>query len=212
MKVVGLGAYSRVGKDSLANALLAALPSGLRAAKKSFAWQLKVQAHELYAWAGLREPAFYETKEGEKYRDIALAFGKTPVEVWVALGNSLRDSIYDRTWIDYVLKGTKDLDVVVIPDVRYPNECAAIRQVGGTLIKVVRPGYGPRKTIADRALVGYTGWDYVFGESGQMAELQGRATDIARWLAGGAAPLQTPAEREAALSVEKIEPWEQPAA
>jgi len=213
-KVLGLGHYSRTGKDSLANLTIAALRGidpTLRVKKIPFAWKLKQICFELYAWDGLREPEFYDTKEGEPFRDIKLpTIGKTPVEIWVAMGTpAVRQQVYDKTWIDYLLKSALDADVLFIPDVRFPNETAAILEIGGTLTKVVRPGYGPRKTVADRALVGWNGWHYVFGGSGDMAELENRAEDLAAWLAGqGPQPIQSRRDREAALAVEVIEPWE----
>ena len=73
MKVIGLGHYSRTGKDSLANRIAAhCTEMGVKAAKMPFAWKLKQIAHDLYAWDGLREPEFYDTPEGEKYRRFSL--------------------------------------------------------------------------------------------------------------------------------------------
>lgn len=213
MKIIGLGHYSRTGKDSFANYLLEELASTqLRAGKKSFAWKLKQICFELYAWAGMREPEFYETPEGAPYRDIVLeAIGKTPVQIWVDAGTpAMREQVYDRTWIDYLLQTDHGVDVLVIPDVRFPNEVEAIRALGGTLIKVVRPGYGPRKTVADRALLGYTGWDYVIGSSGEMSELK-------HWSELFASAITNPEQFEVtqgadhkanALAVEVVEPWE----
>lgn len=214
MKVIGLGHYSRTGKDSFANYLLAALACPkIKAAKKSFAWKLKQVCYELYAWAGMREPEFYETPEGATYRDIVLqAMGKTPVQIWVDFGTpAVREQVYDRTWIDYLLKTDHGVEVLVVPDVRFPNEVEAIRELGGTLIKVVRPGYGPRKTVADRALLGFTGWDYVIGSSGEMSELNYWARGFSAWIENPRLfqkPMQSEEEKAKALSVEVIEPWE----
>lgn len=188
MKIIGLGHYSRTGKDSTANAILDHLEKiapGIRAKKISFAWKLKQVSHELYAWAGLRDPQFYDTPEGEKLRDVVLpAIGKTPVEIWVIVGNLFRDHVHVGTWIDYVLRNDHQLDVLVIPDVRYPNEVEALRQLDAKLVKVVRPGYGPKDTVADKALMHYQDWDYVIGASGEIVELQTWASEFAYSLAG----------------------------
>ena len=79
-----------------------------------------------------------------------------------------------RTWLDYLLKSNLSTDVLIVPDVRFPNEADAIKAAGGVTIKIVRPGYGPRKTVADRALLGYDGWDYVLGDGGTMESLTSR--------------------------------------
>lgn len=208
MKILGLGHYSRTGKDTFANAVIERLQkhTDLKASKIPFAWKLKQICHELYAWDGMREPEFYDTPDGEKYRDIKLpTIGKTPVEIWVAMGTpAIREQVYQPTWIDYLLKSDLGLDVLVVPDVRFPNEVSAIKDLGGTLIKIVRPGYGPRNTVADQALVGFTGWDYVFGAHGDINMLRLEASYIASCLADMKDwPSQTSEQIAAALAVEK---------
>ncbi|MGH7192225.1 MAG: hypothetical protein ACREJM_01685, partial [Candidatus Saccharimonadales bacterium] len=207
MQIVAFSHYSRTGKDSTANYLLGRLRSaGVRAEKRSFAYKLKQITHDLYGWAGLREPEFYETEEGAKQRDEPLAIGKTPVEVWVAVGNLLRDHVHPATWIDYVVKSTDGLDVCLISDCRYENEAEAIKAAGGKIVKVVRPHYGPRQTVADRALMGWPGFDYVIGSSGKLEELEHWATLFSTGLLTGLWPTQTLEEKLAALKVESISP------
>jgi hypothetical protein len=187
MKIIGLGHYSRTGKDSLANYLLLALKRRkLTAVKRPFAWKLKDIAHQLYHWDGVQAPEHYDTATGERDRDKKLpTLGMTPVELWVKLGTpAIRNIIYDMTWVDYVLKTDHGVEVVIIPDVRFPNEVAAIRERNGTLIKVVRPDYGP-KTEIDRALDDFDGWDAVVGKSGKLADLQAYARKLADWLKHG---------------------------
>ncbi len=214
MIVIGLGHYSRTGKDTVANYFLECLSeykASMRAIKRSLAWKLKQQCYELYAWAGVMPPEHYETKEGEKDRDVKLpALGMTAVELWVAFGTkAIRNNVHDRTWLDYLLKTDHQCDVLLIPDIRFPNEADAIKAMGGIAIKVVRPGYGPRKTVADRALMGYDGWDYVIGAEGTMDSLRHWAARFASYAASGInKPYQSVNERTAALRVEKVEPWE----
>lgn len=208
MKIIGLGHYSRTGKDSLANYLVNELAKVGKTAKKiPFAWKLKDICHQLYGWDGLQCAAFYDTKEGEKLRDVKLpTLNLTPVEIWVAMGTpAVRQNVYMNTWIDYVLRTDHGVDVVIIPDVRFPNEVEAIRDLDGWLAKVVRPGYGPKDTVADKALIGWNGWDIVAGASGRMSELEEWAAKMAQAIAaGGKCPWQTLAERNEALAVEKI--------
>ncbi len=178
-KYVGLGHYSRTGKDTLANAMVDALERrGLVAMKLPFAWKLKQIAYELYAWMGLREPEFYETDEGAKLRDVKLQpINKTPVEIWIDFGTpAVREQVYESTWVDYVMKSDHNCDVLIIPDTRFRNEVEAIREAGGKHYKILRPGYKPRPTsVADNALIDYDGWDRVISaattaELGNWAE------------------------------------------
>jgi hypothetical protein len=207
-QVIGLGHYSRTGKDSFANFLVqyADLYAGNPSVKKkSLAWKLKQICHDLYGWAGVREPEFYDTEEGALYRDQILpALNLTPVGLWVDFGTkAVREHVYDRTWLDYLLKPDHGCDILVVPDVRFPNEVAAIHDAGGICIKVIRPGYGPRDTVADRALMGYADWDLVIGKSGDLKELADWALRFLRFWAGlGDEPYQTPMERAEALAIE----------
>ena len=208
MRILGLGHYSRTGKDSLANFIKKynkeMFPEPLRIKKISLAWKLKQIAHDLYGWAGLREPEFYDTPEGERFRDIRLPGLKmTPVEVWVAIGTpAIRDNVYDRTWIDYILKTDHNCDLLIVPDVRFPNEVEAFKNEGARLVKVVREGYGPRDTVADQALVGWNGWDYIAGHS-TMDHLKQDASHLIHWAhAENDVMYQPPEERSLRLSLE----------
>ncbi len=171
--IIGVGQYSRVGKDTFCNALIDILlemnPS-LKVGRRSFASKLKQITHELYGWAGLRGEAYYNCPEHEHERDVKLpGLNLTPVEVWVQFGTpAVREQVYDLTWVDYVLKTDNNLDVMIIPDVRFPNEVDAIRDAGGHLVKIVRDGYGPKMTVADLALINYQDWDNVIGDRPPM--------------------------------------------
>ena len=209
---IGLGHYKRTGKDTFGNFLVEACRERdphVTIGKRSFAYKLKQVCHDLYGWAGLRDPEFYETREGEQYREVVLPeIGKSPRQIWIDMGTkAIRENVYEPTWLDYLLKGEHDLDVLVIPDVRFPNEAEAIRESGGVLVKIVRPGYGPGPDIADRALLDYDGWDYVIGGDAGSSESIGRlrvwADRFACWLVGGGPqPEQTPEDRAENLKVE----------
>lgn len=191
--VVGLGHYSRVGKDTLADMLLEELPKtwrGCRAAKIPFARKLKEICHELYAWDGHREPDWYDTPEGQAARDVPLpTIGKTPVQLWVDFGTpAVRERVYPETWTSYVLNTPRPLDVLIVPDVRFENETAKIRERGGFLVKVTRPGVVPRNTVADRALLGWFGWDYTVVNRGGLEHLRREAKELARLLTPAECP------------------------
>jgi hypothetical protein len=186
MKIVGIGHYSRTGKDTLANNIVNYVwQSGQKAKKISLAWKLKQICYELYSWAGLQPPEYYDTPEGEVFRDVILPeLGMTPVQVWVAMGTpAVRENVYDRTWIDYIMKTDHEVDVLVVPDVRFPNEAVEFGEGDdNVLIKTVRDGYGPKNTVADKALIGYEGWDLWAG--GTMEDLDMQGQKIASWAVG----------------------------
>ena len=198
--IVGLGHYSRTGKSTFARYLRNHLQiADVTAEIVGFASKLKDVCHQLYGWAGLHAESFYEKPENEHLRTVVLPeLGKSPVDIWVDFGtNAVRNNVYDRTWIDVLLNGKHDCEVLIIQDTRFPNECGAIRDRNGILIKIVRPGVEPKNTPADQALVGYDGWDYVFGGTA-LSYLDEGAEFIADLLID---KLRCPAVREAAGSV-----------
>lgn len=213
--IIGLGHYSRVGKDSFANAVIDALRERaprIKVAKKSFASKMKETAQQLYGWAGLQGEDYYNDPAHEHERTVVLpALGMTPVGIWVRFGTlAIREKVYDQTWVNYVLETDWGLDVMVVPDVRFFNEVEALRGKGAHLIKVVRPGYGPRMTVADLALAHYTGWDNVVGDHrgvDGMAALRQWADRYARVILGEApwtSVTRTPEEIKEALSVQVL--------
>lgn len=186
MKLIGLGHYSRTGKSTLAEYIQSACKRRKIVAEISpFAWKLKDVAYQLYAWAGMQPPGFYETSTGAKAREVVLpALGMTPVDLWVKLGTkAIREQVYDDTWLAYNLKSKRSCDVLIVPDVRFLNEAEAIHGVGGKLIKVECVGVKPRDTVADQALANYTGWDAaVKAKKGDTDVLLKYARRIAKWL------------------------------
>lgn len=194
---IGFGHTSRCGKDTVANALVTSLQSlGITAKKLSWAWKMKQIAHELYGWAGVEAPEHYETKEGEQDREIKLTKlastlfpqGPTVVDVWVAIGTpAFREAVYPRTWVDYILKQGHGVDVIVVPDCRFPNEIEAMRAEGGFCFRCVREGFPGRDTVADRALRGKEVWDGTVGGH-SVADLRGQADLFAMAIKAGHNP------------------------
>lgn len=160
--VVAFGHESRVGKDTAGKFLDSALRlAGIHSKKISFAAKLKDISHQLYSWAGLKPGIFYESEEGAKLRNVKLPdLGLTPVEIWVQVGNKMRE-IYEHTWVMQALRTVPpNVDCLIITDLRFPNEVTKVREMNGRCFKVFNPNVEKRMdNPADRALDGYTGWD-----------------------------------------------------
>jgi len=184
MILVGFGHAKRVGKDTIAEMLKTHLRKyrpdwDMRTV--GFADKLKEIAHDLYGWAGLKDKDFYNTPEGAALREVVLpAIGKSPRKVWIDLGTpAIREQVYDGTWVDYALRPVVEPDVLIIPDVRFPNEATRIADLGGLSILVERPGFYPGNDVADQALAKYLGWDARVLNDGTLEELDHQAEVIA---------------------------------
>jgi hypothetical protein len=78
---------------------------------------------DVYGWEGLKE-------RSPDVRGLLQRFG---TEVG-------REMFSEDFWVDYALNSIPDGAKAVIADVRYPNEAAAIRKLGGKVIRVQRDG------------------------------------------------------------------------
>lgn len=177
MKIVGLGYKSRSGKDTLANMLVSKFRlAGIGDVRLvPFARKLKQVAHDLYGMYGLKDEAFYNEQANAHLRDVPLACGLTPVAIWIALGDTLKKATYEPMWRDYVFARNK-CDVLIVPDVRYPAEAVAIKELGGEVYRVDRPSSVTKGS--DRYLDDYAGWDGVIDNSGDLVQLDAQANLI----------------------------------
>jgi hypothetical protein len=113
MKVIALGHRARHGKDTAAAAIIKAIPGAMR-----FAF-----ADDLYAIARVRHGM--TTKDAPLLQKLGVDYRENfGVDVWVR-------AVYAK-----MLDARPKL--AVITDVRFPNELAFIKALGGTTVKVER--------------------------------------------------------------------------
>ena len=115
VSVVGITGAARSGKDELAKALMRHISGAERFA---FSDAVAVVAR-INGLMTTRDAAALQ-KVGTRYRETVGS------DVWV---RCLHGAIEDRR-----------PQLAVVTGIRYPNECAWLRDVGGTLVGVVRPG------------------------------------------------------------------------
>ena len=176
MIIIGLGHQKRTGKNIAASAMGDYLDNkNISYSIHGFADKLKDICSDLYGWAGLKGRDYYESHGNEK--EVVLpAIKKSPRQIWLAFGTlAVRNQVYEHTWADYLLKNCKT-DVLIIPDLRFPDEFEAIKRRGGACIKVIRHGLAESADIADTALSDETRWDYTIeAESGDIGMVRSQA-------------------------------------
>jgi hypothetical protein len=173
--LLGLGGKSGAGKSTAADYLTQRY--GL--VQVAFADRLKQVARMLFDWelemvAGPRRhealPGLPLSPDGEAV---------TPRRIMQALGDFGRQWWPD-IWVYHLLGQTEKWQArglgVVVPDVRFRNEAAALRTLGAKLVLIRRPGAGlagePGAHASETELDGWQGWDYVIGNDGGLEELQ----------------------------------------
>lgn len=154
---------------------------GLSVKRIAFADKLKEIAYDLYSWAGM--PTNDEIEKNPYLRDkILVPIGKTVRQVWIDLGTpAIRQQVYDLTWVNYVLKKDHGVDVIVIPDLRFPNEVSAMRERCSMIIKINRLSVAQTNDIADCALDYWNGWDNVIFNDGTIEQLHKELEDTIQW-------------------------------
>lgn len=82
----------------------------------------------------------------------------------------------DNIWIDSTLSDCGEN--AIISDVRFPNEAKAIRDRGGIIIKVVRPGCGGNDGHASETSVNAIEGDYTIVNDRSLFELLNKVLDV----------------------------------
>lgn len=171
MLYIGFGHRKRVGKTTSANFLSTSLRCdcpGKQIEVVSFADKLKDVSYQLFSWAGLQRPIYYENHP--EYREQKLTeLGLSPREIWIEVGNKLRE-VYPEVWLKYALLG-KEADVIIVPDVRYPNEAGAILKSGGKVFKIIRDAAPVSDDVTDCALSDFKDWTGTIFNNGTLEDL-----------------------------------------
>lgn len=173
--LIGLGHRSGHGKDTVANYMkewFDICRPELKVIKWSWASKLKEICYDLYKQFGMREQEFYDTEEGRSLRNVPLpVLGKTPVEIWIDMGEGIRDKVYENTWRDFV-RDNIQADIVILADTRKPTELEICQYK--VLVRNPRIPNREGKSI-DHELADYQRWDYTIINDLGYSELRGKA-------------------------------------
>lgn len=146
--LIGLVGYAQSGKDEVAKCLVA--DHGFR--RVAFADPLKAVATSV-GWSGNKD------KEGRKFLQN--------------LGVAVREHVDPDAWLSRALRDIdKSNDPVVVTDCRFLNEIDAIRNRGGIIVRVNRPGIGPANDHVSEREWATTLPDGVIDNDGTIEELR----------------------------------------
>jgi len=96
------------------------------------------------------------------------------------LGTQARHVLGPDVWVDAVMKRAwQDVEYghpVVFSDVRFPNEADAVREMGGIVVRVVRPGFenGVDPSHPSESQVDDLGHEFTVLNDGTLAQLENR--------------------------------------
>lgn len=158
--IIGLTGFAQTGKDTVAKVLCGNHNYERRAFAdnvRSFVYDLDIE--------GLR--LVVDTMGWEKAKQLYT------VRRWLQkVGLSARNILGENVWITSVTSNLTPFDKVVITDVRFLNEAEAIKNLGGEIWRVERPGVGPvNDHISETELMSIE-IDHVITNVGTFEELE----------------------------------------
>lgn len=183
MKIIGFGHRSGHGKDTVAKLFDIEIRTscpGLRVKRISFADKLKDVTYQLFQWAGIHPPVYYDNHREARSDKIEALGGITIVDLWVLVGEKMR-VVYERTWLDYVLKTDHKAELILVADVRHPNEANAIIDAGGFIYHVDNPRVPKREGHSiDHMLEGFDRFTGKIVNDEGLKELNKKVVPIAQ--------------------------------
>ena len=167
MKVIGICGKARSGKDTIAKYLWA----NYAFTRIAFADPVKLSAQRMF---GLTNDQTWS----DELKEVVIPYwGMSPRTMFQKVGTEAGRDIfgYDlwikRLQLTYNL--LKDTDDIVIPDVRFDNEAAAIREMGGVIVEVVRGAGLSGETAGHRSEAGLSlPPEHVIDNSGTLDDLK----------------------------------------
>lgn len=179
--IIGLSGYARSGKDEAAKGL-----EFFGFKRVSFADKMREFLYVLnplvmgtnempvrlkyvvdrYGWDGYKE-----TPWGQDMRELMQRLGT----------ECGREMLYEDVWVDAALDDyrTGKIKSQVIPDVRFPNEAAAIKELGGFIVRIRRPGVHPANGHTSETALDDYDFDYTLNNDKDIAILHSRIANTA---------------------------------
>jgi hypothetical protein len=182
VKLIGLTGRKGHGKDTVASMLVERGYTQLR-----FADPLKNMLRAFYATLGVPERDIERRIEGDLKEELCPFLGdKTPRQAMQTLGTEWgRGCIASDLWVVTLQRRAWQCRIkrenVVVSDVRFPNECAAIHEMGGVVYRVDAGDRVPSNEFSNHASeteVDALSVDGIIDNSGDLAQLRPIVDDV----------------------------------
>lgn len=191
MEIIGLSGYARCGKDAAAEVLVSkygftrvAFADKLReciyqlnpvvTVKPYFNWGTEPpngmtrvflqEVIDVYGWDGYKE-----TEYGPEIRRLLQRLGT----------EAGRDLLGDNIWVDAALTGHPTDAKIVVTDVRFPNEAERIKELGGLLVRVSRPGV--KAVNAHASETSLDDWDFDYTLENNVDGISNWYYEVSYW-------------------------------
>lgn len=180
--IIGLTGFARSGKDTAARGLIE--QRGFT--RLAFADLLKKVAYDIDPYVETTPGRFERLSEVVDRLGVEKAKSFPDVRrLYQRLGTEGgRDNLGTNVWVDPVMRSALRVNGgVVITDVRFPNEVAAVKAAGGLVVRVVRPDVSAVNDHASDAGVAALSVDLEVTNDGTVAQLHSKMIALADTLA-----------------------------
>jgi hypothetical protein len=148
--LIGITGLAGSGKSAVANVLTTEF--GFTRVK--FAGPLKNMLHTMFADMGFCEDDRERMLEGDLKETVIPELGVTPRRLMVDLGTAWgRECIREDLWLRLWSAQADRFNRVVVDDVRFPNEVDIIRNRGGVIWRLERPGLAAGSHVSEQLRV-----------------------------------------------------------
>lgn len=89
----------------------------------------------------------------------------------------MRDRVHKDAWVNALFNDYDDRKYWIVPDTRFPNEFNAIRNRGGIVVRIERPGVKCNGHESETAIDGFD-FDYVLKNDGTLDDLQRQVLEM----------------------------------
>jgi hypothetical protein len=186
--IIGINGYAGSGKDTVGEIIKQLQPTERWRIKK-FAGKLKDVASIIL---GIPTLMFEDQQFKEKNLPQIWSNHGLPMTVrdfLQRLGtDALREGLHPNTWVNALMTdygGTYDIDTDstiypnwIITDCRFPNEAHAIKNAGGIIIRVNRPGIHAINSHPSEVALDHWVYDYVIDNDDSLSQLQKKVEKV----------------------------------
>lgn len=173
-RLIGLSGFARSGKDTLGQTLASTYgfqPVAFADRLKDMAASIDPLVHT--SRLGSASIPLHSVLRGSDWEQAKTHPGVR--EFLQALGVAARQHISETVWIDALFRS---LDTeryrYVITDVRFPNEADAVRERGGQVWRVERPGTGPANDHQSETALNDYPFDRIILNDGTLQDLRAK--------------------------------------
>ena len=159
--IIGLSGYAQSGKDTVAKFLV----DNYGFTRVAFADKLRDVAYELnpIVKPGLRLKNAVDEMGWDKAK-TRIPEVRTVLQ---NLGVAVRENLGYDTWVNAALNAPAQTEDLIITDVRFINEADAIKERGGKIWRVIRPGVeAVNRHVSETQMDSYPFDDLIFNDKG----------------------------------------------